>query len=73
VAEQVVFSEIMYHPKGDAPEFAELHNQTKTPLDMIDWTLSGGVAFQFPNFDPERADEAFLKPGERIVIGEKNQ
>ena len=71
VAEQVVFSEIMYHPKGDAPEFAELHNQTKTPLDMIDWTLSGGVAFQFPNFDPERADEAFLKPGERIVIGEK--
>lgn len=71
LAEQVVLSEIMYHPRGDAPEFVELHNQTTTPLDMIDWTLSGGVTFEFPDFDPGKAEEAFLKAGERVVIGDR--
>jgi hypothetical protein len=71
-AEQVVISEIMYHPRGDAPEFLEMHNQSTTPLDMIHWSLAGGVSYQFPDFDPGRADQAFLKAGERIVIGDRS-
>jgi hypothetical protein len=72
LAEQVVISEIMYHPRGDAPEFLEMHNQSTTPLDMIHWSLAGGVSYQFPDFDPGRADQAFLKAGERIVIGDRS-
>ena len=36
-AEQVVFSEIMYHPPGTLPEYIEVCNNTATPLDIADW------------------------------------
>ena len=35
--EQMVISEVMYHPRGDKPEYIEFYNQTPTPLDMADW------------------------------------
>ena len=39
-ADQVVFSELMYHPPGALPEFIEVYNSTATPLDMAEWKLS---------------------------------
>ncbi len=67
-AEQVVFSEIMYHPPGTLPEYIEVCNNTATPLDIADWQLSGGVEYVFPPFSPDAPDRTFLKPFERIVL-----
>ena len=33
-AEQVVFSEINYNPRGDKPEYIEIYNLTATPKDI---------------------------------------
>ena len=49
-AEQVVFGEIMYHPKGDLPEYIEIYNNTATPFDIAQWKLRGGVDYDFPDF-----------------------
>jgi hypothetical protein len=67
-AEQVVFSEIMYHPSGTLPEYIELSNNTATPLDIAEWQLSDGVDYTFPAFSPTDPDRTFLKPFERIVL-----
>ena len=67
-AEQVVFSEIMYHPSGTLPEYIEVSNNTATPLDIAEWQLCDGVDYVFPSFSPEAADRTFLKPFERIVL-----
>jgi hypothetical protein len=72
--EQVVFSEIMFHPNGSLPEYIELCNNTATPLDIVDWKLSGGVDYAFPAFSPlENPDAAFLKPYERILLSDVNE
>ncbi|MGY8690157.1 MAG: lamin tail domain-containing protein, partial [Verrucomicrobiales bacterium] len=42
-ADQVVISEIMYHPRGEQPEFVELTNITATPLDIIRWRFTNGA------------------------------
>ena len=47
----VVFNEIMYHPAGgadDTLEWIELHNQMAVDMDISNWSLDGGVQFQFP-------------------------
>ncbi|MBM3848344.1 MAG: lamin tail domain-containing protein, partial [Verrucomicrobia bacterium] len=67
-AEQVVISEIMYHPPGDLPEFIEVQNNTSTPLDMAEWRLRDGADYDFPAFNPAQADQVFLKPFERILL-----
>ena len=67
-AEQVVCSEIMYHPSGTLPEYIEVSNNTATPLDMAEWQLCDGVDYVFPSFSPAAADRTFLKPFERIVL-----
>ncbi|MCX5644895.1 MAG: lamin tail domain-containing protein [Phycisphaerae bacterium] len=67
-SEQVVFSEIMYHPSGALPEYVEVYNNTATPFDIAEWQLSGGVDYVFPAFAPAAADRTFLKPFERIVL-----
>jgi len=67
-AEQVVFSEIMYHPRGNQPEYIEIQNITATPLDMVQWRLEGGAGYEFPAFDPASPQAGFLKPYERIVL-----
>ena len=68
VAEQVVFSEIMYHPQGELPEFIEVQNLTSTPFDMAKWKLKGGVDYQFPDFSEGAPTASFLKAFERIVL-----
>ena len=66
--EQMVISEVMYHPRGDKPEYIEFYNQTPTPLDMADWELRGGIHFDFPSFDPDLAEDGFAKAWERFVV-----
>ncbi|MEN6577522.1 MAG: lamin tail domain-containing protein, partial [Phycisphaerales bacterium] len=67
-SEQVVFSEIMYHPAGTLPEYLEIYNDTATPFDIADWRLSDGVEYVFPSFSVEETDLTFLKPFERILL-----
>ncbi len=72
--DQVVFSEIMFHPSSGQPEYIEISNSTATPLDIVDWKLSGGVDYTFPAFSPlENPDAAFLKPYERILLADVNE
>lgn len=67
-AEQVVISEIQYHPAGDLPEFLEVTNITATPFDIAQWKLSDGVDFEFPAFSGANPQATFLYAFERIVI-----
>lgn len=67
-AEQVVFSEIMYHPPVGGYEFVEIQNLTATPFDIAEWELRGGADFDFPKF--VSGTDAFLKAFEIIVICE---
>lgn len=67
-AEQVVFSEVMYHPPAGGYEFVEVQNLTATPFDIAEWRLRGGVDFDFPEF--VSGTETFLKAFERVVICE---
>ena len=39
-AEQIVFSEVMYHPPAGGHEFIEVQNLTATPFDIAQWELS---------------------------------
>ncbi|MFT5409319.1 MAG: hypothetical protein ACI9NC_002040, partial [Verrucomicrobiales bacterium] len=47
-AEQVVISEIMYHPPAGRYEFIEVENLTATPFDIAKWKLRDGANFDFP-------------------------
>jgi len=67
-AEQVVFSEVMYHPPGTLPEYIEVYNNTATPFDIAEWRMSNGVEYVFPSFSAADASRTFLKPFERIVL-----
>ena len=67
-AQQVIFSEIMYNPQGDLPEYIELTNNTATPYDIAEWELRGGVRYNFPDFDDGTPLLTFLKAFERILI-----
>src|SRR2546425_2089794 len=67
-AEQVVISEIMYHPRGNPPEYIEVYNNTATPFDIAHWRLTGGASYEFPAFDPANPQASFLKAFERIVL-----
>src|SRR6185436_11509672 len=67
-AEQVVFSEIMYHPPDARPEYIELYNNTATPFDIAEWKLRGGVDYDFPPFAAGNPTRTFLKPFERILL-----
>lgn len=67
-ADQVVISEIMYHPRGEQPEFVELTNITATPLDIIRWRFTNGVNFDFPDFDAADPQASFLQAYQRLVI-----
>ncbi len=67
-AEQIIFSEIMYHPAGTLPEFIEVENLTATPFDIANWRFSDGIEYEFPDFNSGDAEAAFLGPFERILI-----
>ncbi|MGK0189428.1 MAG: hypothetical protein ACI9R3_005245 [Verrucomicrobiales bacterium] len=67
-AEQVVISEVHYHPTGDLPEFIEVTNITATPFDIAQWKLRDGVDYDFPAFSSASPQTSFLHAFERIVI-----
>src|SRR5262245_33806885 len=67
-SDQVVFSEVMYHPPGALPEYIEVYNTTATPLDMAEWRLRDGVDYDFPKFSAGDPQRTFLKPFERILL-----
>lgn len=72
-AEQVVISEIMYHPPAGKPAWIELQNLTATPFDIADWRLRAeSMDFEFPGFSAAAPQATFLKPFERIVVGATN-
>ena len=44
-----VINELMYHPSDDAtPEWVELYNQLSVDMDLSNWSLSGGIEYDFP-------------------------
>lgn len=67
-SEQVVISEIMYHPPGTLPEYIEVYNVTATPFDMAQWQLRDAVTYDFPAFSAGDPMRTFLKPFERILL-----
>ena len=67
-AEQVIISEINYHPEGEKPEFIEIYNNTSTPRDICNWELRGGVNYDFPGFDEAAAQDAFIHKFQRIIL-----
>ena len=67
-SEQIVFSEVMYHPPADGHEFIEVQNLTATPFDIAEWQLSEGVSFTFPEFEAGPPLDSFLKAFERIIL-----
>lgn len=69
-AEQIVFSEVMYHPPVEGFEFVEVENLTATPFDIAQWELGGAVDFTFPDFNPATPLATFLKAFERIIFCE---
>nr|MBR9811818.1 lamin tail domain-containing protein [bacterium] len=66
-AEQIVFSEVMYHPPAGGHEFIEVQNLTATPFDIAQWELTDGASFTFPDFASGPALDSFLKAFERII------
>jgi hypothetical protein len=68
IAEQVVINEVMYNPRGDAPEWIELSNITATPFDIADWKLRGDVELDFPSFDGNSADDAFIGHWQKVIL-----
>ncbi len=67
-AEQVVISEIMYHPAGNAPEFLEVLNLTSNRIDIAAWQLTEGVQLTLPGFDAASPSGHFLNEYERIIL-----
>lgn len=67
-AGQVIFTEVMYHPAGTAPEFVEIINLSSNRLDMAKWTLSGGIDYTFPDFSAGAPSAHLLNEYERIIV-----
>ena len=62
----VVISEIHYHPLGDrgGEEFLELHNAGVHWIDLRGWRVAGGVRYEFPA-------GAALPPGGYLVVARR--
>jgi len=67
-AEQVVISELMYHPPSGLLKYVEVQNLTATVFDIAEWKLRGGVDYDFPVYSDGDPNDSFLKAFERIVI-----
>ena len=50
-AEDVIITEIMYHPSSqkEEEEYIELYNRGATPVSLGGWKITAGVDFTFPN------------------------
>ena len=66
-ADQVVISEIMYHPPSGFPEYLEMVNITENPIDLSSWQVRG-IDYTFPAYTDAAPTNAFLLPGERILL-----
>ncbi len=74
IAQQVIFSEVMYHPPGNStPEFVEVQNLSSNRLDMAKWRLKGGVDYTFPDFNVGAPSGHFLKEFERILLSSADE
>jgi len=71
-AEQVIISEIMYNPSGTKAEYIEIKNISYNPKDIVKWRFSDGVTYEFPDFNSGAAQDAFMKPLERIILSSKD-
>jgi hypothetical protein len=61
----VVFNEIQYHPaKPDDAEWIELTNLMAVNVDLSNWSISGGVEFEFP-------EGTVIEAGGFLVISNK--
>src|SRR6056300_1137896 len=60
-ADQVIFSEIMYHPRRETDSaWIECVNLTATPFDCAEWTLHGkSLEYSFPPFESSNATSSF--------------
>ena len=67
-AEQIIFSEMMYHPSGTLPEYLEIENLTTTPFDIANWRFSDGIRYEFPDFNAADGQATILQPFERILV-----
>lgn len=67
-AEQIVISEIMYHPSGTKPEYIEIKNVSWNPRDIALWKLTSGVSLTLPDFNAGAPQDVFIKPQERIIL-----
>jgi hypothetical protein len=58
-----VFNELMYDLQGDEQdtEWVELYNQLAIRMDLSDWSLSGGIDYQFP-------EGTTIEPGGFLVV-----
>ena len=47
----VVFNELMYNPAGtdETLEWIEFHNQMAVNMDLSEWSVTGGVEYDFPS------------------------
>lgn len=62
-ADNLVISEIFYHPAGDleVTEYIELMNIADEAISLAGVTFNGGISFVFP-------DDAVLEAGERLLL-----
>ena len=67
-AQQVVFTEIMYNPLDENPEFVEILNNGVTPWDMALWRIEGGVDYTFPDFSSGSPEATFMRASERLIV-----
>lgn len=67
-AGSVIFTEVMYHPQGDRPEFIEISNLTSNRMDMARWQLSGEVSYRFPEFTAAAPAAHLLNEYERVIL-----
>ena len=69
-AEQVVVSEVMYHPPAGLYEFLEVENLTATVFDIAQWRMRGAVAYDFPGYnDGGPTNGALINTTERNTSG----
>lgn len=73
LADQVIFTEVMYHPSDAKPEFVEVLNLTSNRRDIAKWKISGGISYAFPDFNSGNTSAHFLKEYERIVLSSADE
>ena len=66
-ADQVIISELMYHPAAGDPEYIELENLTANPIDMASWEVEG-VGYTFPAYSDAQPTNSFFRPFERVLL-----